>query len=84
MVIEGKVFFHCIQNPSYISYRFMYYEKATLNGDNVLCVLYAAKKYMMQDLEKLCREFLEKELCPTNVCPVLDQVNSFMQKNPSI
>ncbi len=52
----------------------MYYEEATLTGDNVLCVLYAAKKYMLPDLENLCREFLDKELCPANVCPVLDQV----------
>ncbi len=52
----------------------MYYEKATLTGDNVLSVLYAAKKYILPDLENLCREFLDKELCLTNVCPVLDQV----------
>ncbi len=55
----------------------MYYEKATLTGDNVLSILYAAKKYILPDLENLCREFLDKELCPSNVCIVLEQVNDF-------
>ena len=59
----------------HILYRFMYYEKATLTGDNVLCMLYAAKKYMLPDLEDICKEFLDKELDPNNVCPVLSQVN---------
>ncbi len=42
----------------------------------MLSILYAAKKYMVQGLEKLCRTFLDKELCPANVWPVLDQVNN--------
>lgn len=52
----------------------MYIEKATINGDNVLGLLYAARKYMLPELEDKCREFLNEELDPTNVCPVLDQV----------
>ncbi len=52
----------------------MYYEHMELNGDNVLGVLYAAKKYMLPALERECKEFLDKELEPGNVCTVLDQV----------
>ena len=52
----------------------MYYEHMDLNGDNVLGVLYAAKKYMLPALEKGCKDFLEKELGPSNACTVLDQV----------
>ena len=44
----------------------------------MLCVLYTTNKYMLPDLEKLCRDFLENNLCATNVCTVLDQVGAFV------
>ena len=56
-------------------FRFIYYERAVVNGDNVLALLYAAKKYWIPALETKCRDFLNDQLCPTNVCPVLDQVS---------
>ena len=45
-----------------------------LNGDNVLCVLYSAKKYMLPGLETKCQEFLDSRLDIGNVCSVLEQV----------
>ena len=53
----------------------MYYEETALNGDTVLGVLYAAKKYMIPALEAVCKEFLDNELDPNNVMPVLEQVS---------
>ena len=52
--------------------RFMYYEEVTLNGDNVMSILYLAKKYFLKHLLKKC-----------NVCTPLTKliyylVNNFM------
>ena len=57
---------------SYFS--FLYHEETILNGGNVLGVSYAANKYMIPALQKVCQEFLDTKLEPTNVCTVLDQV----------
>ena len=53
----------------------MYCGEVNLSGDNVLCVLYSAKKYMLPGLEKKCQEFLDSRLDVSNVCAVLEQVN---------
>ncbi len=55
-------------------FSFLYHEETTLNGGNVLGVHYAANKYMIPALEKVCQEFLDTKLESTNVCTVLDQV----------
>ena len=52
----------------------MYCGEVELSGDNVLCVLYSAKKYMLPGLEKKCQEFLDNRLDVSNVCAVLEQV----------
>ena len=52
----------------------MYCGEVDLSGDNVLCVLYSAKKYMLPGLEKKCQEFLDSRLDVNNVCAVLEQV----------
>ena len=52
----------------------MYYETTNLTGENVLTVLYCAKKYMVSGLEGKCREYLEKQIDHTNVCFILEQV----------
>ena len=52
----------------------MYSETATLNGENVMSVLYCAKKYMIPGLQTLCRQYLDTQLDSTNVCIVLEQV----------
>ncbi len=55
-------------------FRYMYYQKTCFEGDTVLGVFYAAKKYMIPALERECKEFIDKQLRPNNVCPVLEQV----------
>ncbi len=52
----------------------MYLEKTSLDGETVLGVQYAAKKYMIPALERECKEFLDNQLGPNNVCTVLEQV----------
>ena len=53
-------------------FRFMYSGEAALSGHNVLHVLYAAKKYLLDDLVKLCCKFLEDEMLKDNVCSMLN------------
>ena len=55
----------------------MYYEEAKLSGENILTVLYCAKKYMVSGLKDLCSEFLEEQLDHSNVCFILEQVQHF-------
>lgn len=57
----------------------MYFELAHLSGENVLTVLYCAKKYMIAGLELLCREYLEKNIDHDNVCFILEQVREVTQ-----
>ncbi len=52
----------------------MYCEKVELTGENVMSMLYCAKKYMVSGLETLCQEFLKTQMDPSNVCTILDQV----------
>ena len=54
--------------------RYIYFEEANLTGENVLAVLYCAKKYMVRGLETLCKDYLEKHMDQNNVCVILEQV----------
>ena len=49
----------------------MYSGEAALSGHNVLQVMYAAKKYLLEGLVKQCSKFLEDEISKENVCTVL-------------
>ena len=51
--------------------RFLYSDEVTLTGNNVLQVLYLAKRYMVPSLADKCREFLEESLYPKDVFSVL-------------
>ena len=64
--------------------RYIYYEKALLTGQNILTILYCAKKYMISGLEKLCREFLEDQMDHSNVCFILEQVCSSFILMPNL
>ncbi|XP_061196531.1 BTB/POZ domain-containing protein 6-like [Saccostrea echinata] len=58
--------------------RYVYFEDVKiLDGDNVLHVLYAAKKYSMKGLESKCREFLVQHLNTENVCVILESSHTF-------
>ena len=49
----------------------MYSGEAALSGHNVLQVMYAAKKYLLEGLVQQCSTFLEDEISTENVCTVL-------------
>ena len=53
------------------NFRYIYTEKADLTGDNVLSLLYAARKYEVTSLLQKCRTFLERNIEPVNVCDIL-------------
>lgn len=58
-------------------FRFLYCEIQGLNADNVLEVLYAAKKYCVQGLIDSCLSFLKKSMVPENVCIVLESAHTY-------
>ncbi len=57
--------------------RFVYAEECTLTADNVISILYLAKKYILPSLSKTCVNFLIENLNAENVLDVLDQANRF-------
>ena len=54
-------------------FRFVYTDEVHLNADNVLHVLYTAKKYIITNLAKKCSEFLEKNLSADTAPNLLEQ-----------
>ena len=49
----------------------MYSGEAALSGHNVLQVMYAAKKYLLEGLVQRCSKFLEDGISKDNICTVL-------------
>ena len=62
-------------------YRFVYTDEAHLNADNVLHVLYTAKKYIITNLAKKCAEFLEENLSADTAANLLEQSMMFDEKD---
>jgi len=54
-------------------FRFVYSDEVNLNADNVMQVLYLAKKYMLPSLADKCTEFLRENLNASNVFDVLQK-----------
>ena len=60
--------------------RYMYSGKAEINEDNVMQVLYVAKKYILPSLADECVRFLQKNLNAGNVFCVLSYALQFDEK----
>ena len=61
--------------------RYMYTGRAELNGNNVMQVLYVAKKYMVNSLADECIQVLKKNLLvPANVFCVLSHAEKYDEK----
>ena len=60
--------------------RYMYSGKARLNENNVMQVLYVAKKYMVNSMVHHCIEFLLENLNPGNVFCVLSHAQQYDEK----
>lgn len=57
--------------------RFIYCNKARLNGDNVFQCVYAAKKYDVIGLIQECVAFLTENICIANACSIYEQALFF-------
>ena len=57
--------------------KFLYTDECNLTADNVVFVLYLAKKYIVPSLAEKCVEFLETNLAVENLFVVLEQALHF-------
>ncbi|XP_078362755.1 BTB/POZ domain-containing protein 6-like [Oculina patagonica] len=60
--------------------RYIYSDEAKLNGENVMQVLYLAKKYMLPSLADQCTEYLRKTLGASNVFVILQNARLHEEK----
>ena len=62
-------------------FRFMYSDKANLNADNVMQLLYLSKKYMLPTLAEKCSAFLKENLNALNVFHILPDTQKYEEKD---
>ena len=62
-------------------FRYMYSDEVNLSGNNVMGVLYLAKKYMVPSLAEKCTEFLQDNLDSSNVFIILPMAERYDEKN---
>ena len=62
-------------------FRFVYSDEVNLNVDNVMQVLYLAKKYMLPSLADKCTEFLREKVGASNVFHVLLDAQKYEEKD---
>ena len=62
-------------------FRFVYSDEVNLNADNVMQVLYLAKKYMLPSLADKCKTFLGENLDASNVFHVLPAAQKYEEKD---
>jgi len=62
-------------------FRFVYSDEVNLNEDNVMQVLYLAKKYKLPSLADKCSEFLRDNLYASNVFHVLPDAQKYEEKD---
>lgn len=57
--------------------RFLYVSEIDLDDQNTLPVLYVARKYCVEDLVKICAEFLRAKMTPETVCEIMEQAHTY-------
>ena len=62
-------------------FRFVYSDEVNLNANNVMQVLYLAKKYMLPSLADKCTKFLGENLDASNVFHVLPDAQKYEEKD---
>ena len=62
-------------------FRFIYSDEANLTPDNVMQLMYLAKKYMLPSLAGKCSAFLQENLDTSNVFTVLPEVQKYEEKD---
>ena len=71
----------CDHKSLFELFRFVYSDEVNLNADNVMQVLYLAKKYMLPSLADKCSEFLREILDASNVFHVLPEAQKYEEKD---
>ncbi|KAL3858858.1 hypothetical protein ACJMK2_009107 [Sinanodonta woodiana] len=61
--------------------RFLYFEAFEPDGDSILALLYAAKKYAVESLVNKCVSWLKEGISVDNVCSILHQAQAFDQQD---
>ena len=62
-------------------FRFIYSDEANLTPDNVMQLMYLAKKYMLPSLADKCSAYLQENLDGSNVLTVLPDVQKYEEKD---
>ena len=62
-------------------FRFIYSDKAKLDADNVMQLLYLSKKYMLPTLAGKCSAFLKENLNALNVFHILPDAQKYEEKD---
>ena len=62
-------------------FRFIYSDEANLTPDNVMQLMYLAKKYMLPSLTGKCSAYLQKNLSASNVFTVLPDAQKYEEKD---
>ena len=62
-------------------FRFIYSDEANLTPDNVMQLMYLAKKYMLPSLVDKCSAYLQENLSALNVFSVLPDVQKYEEKD---
>ena len=62
-------------------FRYLYSDEVNLTGNNVMQVLYLAKKYLVPSLADKCTEYLRKHLEASNAFSILPQAQKFEDKD---
>ena len=62
-------------------FRFIYSDEASLTPDNVMQLMYLAKKYILPSLVDKCSTYLQENLSPSNVFTVLSNAQKYEEKD---
>ena len=65
-------------------FRFIYSDEVNVNPDNVMQLMYLAKKYMLPSLVDKCSAYLQENLDTSNVFHVLSAAQKYDQKDLSV
>ncbi|WAR01593.1 BTBD6-like protein [Mya arenaria] len=57
--------------------RFLYISEIDIDEFNTLPVLYVARKYCVEDLVKICADYLHERMTPDTVCEILEQAHTY-------
>ncbi|XP_041373870.1 BTB/POZ domain-containing protein 6-like [Gigantopelta aegis] len=61
--------------------KFLYTDDVSIDGNNVIGLLYASKKYNIVGIEKKCLTYMESSLLSSDVCLVMEQAHLYNENN---